>query len=304
MRGRAAPFPNGSRLAAATLALLSVVACAPHGTTPSPESPSVSVPSTPGALPRPDHVLVVVFENRSYAQVVGASDAPYLTSLAHAGANFTDAHGETHPSQPNYLRLLSGSTHGVVDDACPQALGDQPNLARQLLDAGLGFAGYSENLPADGFTGCVSPDRQYARKHNPWADFATVPAADNRTSREFPTDFATLPTVAFLIPNMCDDMHDCPVSAGDAWASRTLPTYVAWAAHHNSLLIVTFDEDNGTWANHIPTIMVGPMIRPGDTTLRINHDTLLRTLEDMYGLTPLGAAAGTPPITGIWVRNE
>ncbi|GDY31599.1 acid phosphatase [Gandjariella thermophila] len=285
------------------MVVLALAGCVRQSTAPAPESPPTSVPGVPAALPRPDHVLVVIFENKSYAQVIGAPEAPYLTSLARAGANFTDAHGETHPSQPNYVRLLSGSTRGVTDDSCPRNLGDAPNLARQLLDAGLSFAGYSEDLPADGFTGCASPDGRYARKHNPWADFASVPAAANRAAGDFPADLATLPTVSFLIPNMCDDMHDCPVSAGDAWAGRTLPGYVDWAAHHNSLLIVTFDEDNGTADNHIPTILVGPMVRPGDTARRINHDTLLRTLEDMYGLPPLGAAAATPPITGIWTTR-
>jgi phosphatidylinositol-3-phosphatase len=294
---------KGTRLGMAVLALLSLAACTPHGPTAGPAAPSVPVPSAPGALPRPDHVLVVIFENKSYAQVVGAPDAPYLTSLARAGANFTDAHGEYHPSQPNYIRLLAGSAFGVGDDSCPQDLGDRPNLARQLLDARLSFAGYSDGMPADGFTGCASPDHRYARKHNPWVDFADVPAADNRTGGAFPTDFAALPTVSFLIPDMCDDMHDCAVSAGDAWARRALPAYLAWAAAHNSLLIVTFDEDEGTGANHIPTIMVGPMVRPGDVTARVNHDTLLRTLEDMYGLAPLGAAATTAPVTGVWTHR-
>jgi len=277
-----------------TVALLCLAGCSGPSRVAAPQGPPVA--SAPNTVPRPDHVLVVVFENKGYEQVVGSPDAPYLTSLARAGANFTDAHGETHPSQPNYIALLSGSTNGVTDDSCPQDLGPRPNLARQLLDAGLSFGGYSEDLPA----ACVSPDRRYARKHNPWADFANVPAADNHTARDLPGDLSALPTVAFLIPNTCDDMHDCPVSAGDAWSNRTLPRYVQWAASHHSLLIITFDEDNGTAANHIPTIMVGPMVRPGDTGQRIDHDNLLRTLEDMYGLPPLAAAASSAPITGVW----
>jgi phosphatidylinositol-3-phosphatase len=101
----------------------------------------------------------VIFENKGYEQVMGTAQAPYLTSLARTGANVTDAHGETHPSQPNYIALLSGGTQGVTSDSCPRYLGDQPNLARQLIDAGRSFVGYSEDLPQVGFTGCGSGRR-------------------------------------------------------------------------------------------------------------------------------------------------
>ncbi len=263
---------------------------------------SPPVPSVPGAIPRPDHILVVVFENNAYQQVIGSAAAPYLTSLAHAGANFTNAHGERHPSQPNYIALFSGSTHGVTDDACPQQLGTAPNLARQLLDSGRSFAGYSEDLPSVGFTGCSSPNGGYARKHNPWVDFANIPPGADLPLSALPVDPAALPTVAVVIPNLCNDMHDCPVATGDAWAHQHLLAYLDWARTHNSLLIVTFDEDNDTAANHIPTVFAGPMVRPGDVVDRIDHYTILRTIEDMYQLAPLGTAATTPPITGIWTQ--
>jgi acid phosphatase len=97
--------------------------------------------------------MVVVFENEDAQKIVGAPDAPYLTSLARAGASFTDAHGVAHPSQPNYLALFSGSTHGVTDDSCPQTF-TGPNLAAGLATAGRTFVGYSEDLPSEGFTGC------------------------------------------------------------------------------------------------------------------------------------------------------
>jgi acid phosphatase len=285
-----------------TIALLAVLplACAPGGT--SSETNRPAVPSVPGSVPRPDHVLLVIFENKSYEQVIGNNAAPYLTSLARIGANFTDAHGERHPSQPNYIALLSGSTYGVTNDSCPRNVGDQPNLARQLLDRGLTFGGFSEDQPGAGFTGCTSSDRKYARKHNPWADFSNVPANLNQPMAALPANFADLPTVSILVPNMCNDMHDCPVAQGNTWAREHLSGYLDWAQTHNSLLIVTFDEDDGSAANHIPTVLLGPMVRPGDTATRIDHYTLLRTLEDMYELTPLANAATTPPITGVWTQ--
>jgi hypothetical protein len=245
----------------------------------------------------------VVFENNGYDQVIGNPAAPYLNSLARVGASLTNAHGETHPSQPNYIALFSGSTHGVVDDSCPQDLGPAPTLASQLTAAGLSFTGFSEDLPTPGFTGCSSLDGRYARRHNPWVDFSSTPTANNQPLSGLPADFAALPTVAVVVPNTCNDMHDCPVAVGDTWARQHLSGYIDWARTHNSLLIVTFDEDDADDAtNRIPTMLVGPMVRPGDLAQHVDHYTLLRTLEDAYQLPPLGAAASTPPLTGIWIR--
>jgi acid phosphatase len=245
-------------------------------------------------------VLIVVFENKNYEQIIDDAQAPYLTQLAREGANLTDAHGETHPSQPNYVALFSGDTHGVTNDACPQDLGGAPTLATQLSTAGLSFTGFSEGLPAPGFTGCSSPDGQYARKHNPWVDFSSTPPGANLPMTALPADYAALPTVGVVIPDMCHDMHDCPVSTGDTWARDHLAGYVQWARTHNSLLVVTFDEDDGRSQNHIATVLVGPMVRAGNVAGRADHYTLLRTVEDMYGLPALGQAAHTAPLTGIW----
>jgi phosphatidylinositol-3-phosphatase len=291
---------RSTALAVAAAAVLVAGACttgSAQGPTPVTGAPTAAAEA--GSLPTPDHVVIVVFENKDYDQVVGSPAAPYLSGLARSGANFTDAHGEWHPSQPNYIALLSGSTHGVTDDSCPQELGDQPNLARQLLDAGRSFVGYSEGMPSPGFAGCGYED-QYARKHNSWVDFTNVPGSSNLPFSAFPADFAALPTVAVVVPDLCHDMHDCPVAAGDDWARQHLDAYVRWARDHNSLLVVTFDEDDGSKANHIATLFVGPMVRPGAADQPINHYSILRTVEAMYHLPALGQAATTPAITTIW----
>ena len=246
--------------------LLTVLTACSAATTPDPDATGPAVVSVPGAVPRPDHVMVVVFENEDATAVFGASSAPYLTTLAASGAAFTEAHGVAHPSQPNYVALFSGSTHGVTDDACPQSLAG-PNLATGLQSAGRTFTGYSEDLPGAGYTGCSAGS--YARKHNPWADFADVPAAANQPLSALPQDYGALPTVAVVVPNLCHDMHSCPIATGDAWARQHLAPYVTWAATHNSLLIV-------------------------------DHYNVLRTLEDMYGLPALGASGAAQPLAGIW----
>jgi acid phosphatase len=115
-----------------------------------------------------------------------------------------------------------------------------------------------------------------------------------------PKNYAHLPTVSFVIPDMCNDMHDCGVAAGDAWAHKKLDHYVSWARTHNSLLLVTFDEDNGSSENHIATFVVGAGVPATTSDRRIDHYDLLRTLEEMYGLPPLGKAADAEPITDVW----
>jgi len=248
--------------------------------------------------PQPAHTVIVVLENHGYSQVIGSSDAPFLNQLASRGALFTHSHAITHPSEPNYLALFSGSTQGVTSDACPVTF-TAPNLATGLLAAGKTFAGYAEGLPAPGSTVCSAGE--YARKHVPWADFRNVPAALNQPFSRFPAaDFGRLPAVSFVIPNLCNDMHDCSVATGDSWLRAHLGGYATWAMTHDSLLIVTFDEDDGGGANQIPTIFAGQQVRPGHYSERINHYSVLATIEAAYGLARAGSAAGAAPIGDIW----
>ncbi len=120
----------------------------------------------------PDHIVVVIFENEHRSNVIGNPRAPYLNQLARQGANMTHSYGITHPSQPNYLALFSGSTHGVTSNGCLRRL-KKRNLGSQLHQAGLSFTGYAEALPKTGFAGCVHG--RYQRKHNPWVNFANLP---------------------------------------------------------------------------------------------------------------------------------
>jgi phospholipase C len=249
----------------------------------------------PLAVPRPDHVVIVVEENHAASQILGK--APYITSLAASGANFTQSFAITHPSQPNYLALFSGATQGITNDSCPHTFGGG-NLGSQLRTAGNSFVGYSESLPADGFTGCTSGP--YARKHSPWVNFSNLPASTNLRLTRFPTDFSTLPTVSFVIPNLVNDMHDGSVATGDAWLKSHLDPYVQWAKTHNSLLIVTFDEDDTRSGNRVTTFFVGPMVKPGSYPERITHHSVLRTIESLYGLPCLGNACSATPISDTW----
>ncbi len=253
-------------------------------------------------LPRPEHVVVVLEENHAFEQVIGSKHAPFLNALAHAGALFTASYAVTHPSEPNYLALFAGSTFGLRSDSCPNTFGAK-NLATELTAHKLSFGGYSESMPSVGYQGCGAGFGSYGRKHNPWVNFPSVPASCNMPWTSFPSDYSRLPTLAIVVPNMYHDMHNLPIQFGDDWLKTHLDSYVQWSKEHNSLLIVTWDEDDDHHHNRIPTIFVGPMVRSGKYTQRIDHYSVLRTLEDLYGLGHLGHSAQSAPIVGVWMSR-
>ena len=250
-----------------------------------------------GRPPRWDHVVIVVLENKASTEILGNPDAPFLTGLAAHGLQLTNSYAITHPSEPNYLALFSGSTHTLTSDDCPVQVSG-PNLAAALRSAGDTFVGYSESLPRAGFTGCS--DGPYARKHNPWVDFAALPATINQPMSAFPADPAGLPDLAFVIPNLDDDMHDGTIGQADRWLAAHLGPYASWAGTHNSVLIVTTDEDDSSAGNHIATVFAGAHVRAGRYSPRVDHYGLLRTVLDAFGLPAFAGAAGALAVTGVF----
>jgi len=257
------------------------------------------------AIPIPtfDHIVIVVEENHGYSQIIGSSSAPYINSLASQGASITNSYGVTHPSQPNYLALFSGSTQGVTNDNCPLTFSGT-NLATQLVGIGKTFTGYSETMPSVGYTGCNSGGSGgYWRKHNPWVDFTNVSSLANQPFTSFPSsaNYANLPTVSVVVPNQLNDMHDGTIQQGDTWLKNILDAYAQWANTQNSLLIVTFVEDYGS-TGKIATIFVGAHVIPGAHAepSNINHYNILRTIEASFGLPGINNAASLSPITDIW----
>jgi phosphatidylinositol-3-phosphatase len=233
--------------------------------------------------------------------------------------------------------IVNGHTQVGTNDPPPKTPLETPNLGAALIQAGRSFAGYSEDLPIRGFTGVSRTGLpgsgiDYQRKHNPWVNWQAVkddavgrnqlPSSVNLPFTEFPTDdagFAKLPSVAFVIPNQIHDGHKSDAAppginygkAMDDWLRQHIEPYRRWALSHNSLLIITWDEDEDAYTpvkdatgatvakryiNLIPTIMVGAGVVPGDYSQRIDHYVVLRTIEDFYGLAPLARhdAAATP----------
>ncbi|TMM35852.1 MAG: acid phosphatase [Actinobacteria bacterium] len=264
-------------------------------------SAALALPAAPAhaaaALPGYDHIVVVVEENHAFGKVIGNARAPYLSSLAAAGATMSRSFAVTHPSEPNYLALFSGSTQGVADDSCPHTFSTE-NLGHQLLAAGASFAGYSESMPSVGYPGCTAG--RYARKHNPWVNFPSVPSSSNLRFADFPPDPARLPSVAFVVPDLCHDMHDCNVPTGDAWLRDHLGGYADWARTHNSLLVVTFDEDDHSAGNQIPTLFYGAHVATGSYPEPVTHYTVLRTLQALRGLPCTANSCDATALTDIW----
>ena len=322
----------------AGMLVATIVYAVAGGGTPTAGAPGEPI-EWPAGLPVYDHVVIVVEENKDYDQVIGSADAPFINRLRTEGANFTQMFGEEHHSQGNYFWLFSGDNHGVgFRDGVPHNQFTAPNLGSALLAKGLSFKGYSESLPAIGSTVVYGPpgaqgnNRLYARKHVPWVSFKNLPSgltaekSCNLTFTEFPkgaAGFAALPTVAFVIPNLKNDMHDSDeglteeealkqtIRQGDKWAETNLGPYYAWAKGHNSLLILTIDENydkedlmgltdpfaaadtraGKDLQNRVCTIFAGARINPGDYPegKGITHVSILRTLEAMYGLPRSGA---------------
>jgi phosphatidylinositol-3-phosphatase len=250
----------------------------------------------PAQVPDYSHIVVVMEENHSYSQIIGSSQAPYINSLASEGALFTNSHAITHPSEPNYMAITSGSTYGLSSDVCPFTT-SKANIGSELIAAKLSYADYSESMPSQGYEGCTNGE--YARKHNPAANYTDLPSSVNQTFAQFPSSsaYASLPAVSFVDPNLLDDMHDGTIAAGDSWLKTNLGSYLTWATSHNSLLIVTWDENDGSPGNKIATIFAGAHVKAGKYSERVTHYRVLRTLEQAYGLKALGKSASTTPIT-------
>ena len=237
-------------------------------------------------------------ENHSAQNIIGNPAAPYINSLATSGASMTQSFAITHPSQPNYIALFSGALNGVVDNTCPNTL-TADNLGSQLIGAGLSFVGYSESLPSAGFTGCTSGP--YARKHNPWVNFTNVPAAVESTVDQ-PADGLRDPADGVDRGAEPEQRHARRHHrAGRHLAARPTSTVTcSGPSSTTACSSLTWDEDDNNAGNRIPTIFAGAGVRTGQYPEHIDHYSVLRTLQDMYGLPPLANSATASPIVDIW----
>lgn len=261
------------------------------------------------SLPSPAHIVILVLEDHSFNQIIGSSYAPYINSLTTDSntALFTQSFAITHPSQPNYLHLFSGCSQGVTNNLVPAHPVFADNLGRQLLDSGKTFYSYHEDLPYPGFDGISNG--YYSRNHNPAANFMGIgqylfPDSLVQPLTVFPSsNYNLLPTVCFVIPNDSNSMDEGndpdKILVADTWVQNNLGGYIQWCKTNNSLFILTFDE-NDSANNTIPTMFIGEMVQGGSYNDYMDHHTVLRTIEDMYGLRYACDAALEVPISVCW----
>jgi acid phosphatase len=257
------------------------------------ECPAITTPIASLARSRVgySHVVVVIEENSSGPAVIGGGQAPYLKGLAGQGEYFPNYRGVSHPSEPNYLALFSGSTlHTDGSDNCIKT--SARSIVGEARAAGVSVEGYVEGL---------SSGSNYACRHDAFSQFSDAKGAESDFSK-FPSDYARLPKLSFVVPNLVNDMGDNGnVADGDRWAKAHLSGYAHWAKAHNSLLIYVADESGndpnyngnqpGENGNNALALVIGARIPGKVITGRFDHYSMLRTLEDIFGLGHLGASA-------------
>jgi hypothetical protein len=258
-------------------------------------------------IPNFSHVVLVVLENKEYGEVMGNRAAPAFGALARRYALLTDYRAVAHPSLPNYLALVSGSTHGITSD-CTTCEVDARNLADTLGRAGKSWKTYAEGLPYPGFAGASAG--RYAKKHDPFVYFKDV--ADNPIRMRhvvplpaFRSDLRArrLPDFSLVVPDLCHDMHDCPVATGDRWLSSFLKPLLSGPALAGGVVFVVFDEGTSSagGGGRVPALVLGPRVRPRSrVATSLNHYSLLRTIEESWHLPQLEQSATAAPIVGIW----
>lgn len=275
-----------------------------------------------------DRVLIIVLENVDYERAIRD---PSLTALASQGAGFTNFHALFHPSYPNYLAMIAGTDFGLHRRG--SFLGDRQvnfpddgahrTIADRLLAAGLDFKQYAEELPTGtcpwNISGLQVADKRgnYARRHVPFLSFREVQekwcdrviAVDSaKTDNYFAQDAKKgLVAYSFYTPNLNHDGHDTNAEIAGAWVKKFLDETFPEKRRKGTLVVVTFDESGGNPDNRIYTLLLGDMVKPANqqdpATLgkHYTHYSVLRTIEDNFGLVPLTANdREAQPISGIW----
>ena len=252
---------------------------------------STSAPCNGGAIPHYDHVVWIMLENVGYT-VVGSPSAPYFNRLSAVCGLATQDYAVSHPSLPNYIALTSGSTQGISDDGEPSVHPlSVPNIFSEL---GANWSSLVESMPSrcDQVTSGV-----YAARHNPAVYYRSISASCQRNDAPLTLPLNLTKAFTFIVPNVCNDMHSCPVATGDAWLKRMVPTILSSSQYQSGSLVlfITIDENNQQSSNRVPTIVIAPSVRRGTrVNVHFTHYSLLRTSETLLHVALLGAARTAP----------
>ena len=258
------------------------------------------------------HVIWIWMENKPYSEIIGSTAAPYMNQLAARCGLATNYHAITHPSLPNYIAATSGDTWGIKDDAPPSSHPlSAASIYSQVRANGGTWRDYEESAPRN----CPYDKRhsgKWVAKHDPALYYTNIRAdcanwdvpMGTTSSGKFITDLQrdTLPTFAFVTPNICNDMHNCSISTGDSWLGSWVPLITQSAAYQagTTALFITFDEDDKSEGNRVATIVVSPYTATGTrSATAFNHYSLLKTAEQMLGITTFLRHAGDAATNGM-----
>jgi len=260
--------------------------------------------TTPGTGPRFGHVFIVTEENTNYSEVIGTTAMPYLNGLIQQYGLATQYYANTHPSIGNYFELSTGQILTNSDGS--STIQTVPNIVRSLVAAGKTWKSYAESIPNACYLG--GDTGNYARKHNIFAllsDVANDPtgqACNIVPFTRFATDLAngTLPTFSNIVPNLCNDAHDCSLGTADTWLRTNIdPLIKSPMFQQDGLLIIVFDEagsDNTNGGGRIVWVGVSAKSKPGyQSTTLYQHPSTLRLMLKVLGVTPYPGAAATAP---------
>ena len=279
-------------------ALLLLAGCAgtgrPAGHTPAGASAAPApAASAPGSAAPAAHVFVVVMENRGYEE---AMSQPYTAGLAARFAVATNYHAVAHPSLPNYLALTGGSTFGITDDGYHQL--PAAGIGDELTAHGVSWRAYMDGMSR----GCLESPGPYAVKHNPFAYYGGGCPSNVVPLTALDTDLAgATPRFVWISPDLCHDGHDCSSQQADDLLAGLVPRILESAAwQRNGLLLITWDEDDGSAANRVPAIVVAPDLTGHETSQPHDHYSLLATVEDRLHVPRLGEARQARPFDELF----
>lgn len=258
-----------------------------------------------------DHIVIITMENKSYADIVGNENAPYINFLIHTYSFADNYFAVSHPSLPNYLAIVGGSTFNITSD-CTNCSVNASNLVDQLGQIHKTWKAYMESMPSSCFIGSSG---EYAQKHDPFIYFDDIRNNPGRCNNIVPysqlradlRSANTTPDFIWISPNLCNDMHDCLTKTGDAWLSEQIPMILNSPAFtkQKSLLVIAWDEGEGSGSNQVPAIFIGNSVKQGFmSTTSYTHYSLLHTIENIWNIQPLtGNAAKSNSIKDVFTTE-
>jgi len=253
------------------------------------------------------HVFIVVEENANYADVIANPSMPYLNGLANQYGLAANYFANAHPSIPNYFKLTTGDILTLIDASTPRTFPvSTENVVRDLLAAGKTWKSYAEDIPSVGYTG--GDTGRYAVRHNPLAYFTDVQNDAKQVQNLVPftqlavdLNASSLPDYSFIVPNLCDDAHDCALSTADAWLKNNIdPLIHSSQFQTDGLLVIVFDEadtlDLTSGGGHVAAVVVSPLGKRAYKSIAFyQHQSVLRLMLEGLGVSMLPGDAASAP---------